>query len=177
MRKIKQYIKPSKIIAWANEHNIVRFLIICLTIIYFLEAYNSPFMDWYNDNVIPILAHFIPNFWSILITFFLIIIAFFDIIKKYRMRYRYDKKIILALIFIAKVLISCRLSGNYNYVSFIWKLYYVDAISLICVSYSIAGIFNKGRFYYNLNKNKNIESSNSDKSILNPVCVYSKIGL
>ena len=35
MRKIKQYIKPSKIIAWANEHNIVRFLIICLTIIYF----------------------------------------------------------------------------------------------------------------------------------------------
>ncbi|KJJ87145.1 hypothetical protein M573_110066 [Prevotella intermedia ZT] len=166
MCKIKQYIKPSKIIAWANEHNIIRFLIICLITIYFLVAYNSPFMDWYNDNVIPIIAYFIPNFWSILITFFLIIIAFFDIIKKYRMRYRYDKKIILALIFIVKVLISCRLSGNYNYVSFIWKLCYVDAISLICVSYSIAGIFNKGRFYYNLNKNKNIESSNSDKNIL-----------
>ena len=127
MNKISRFVnnkKLSKIRAWANEHALIKYLILCLAIAYVLVAYKTQYMTWYDNNIIPILNCFISNIWISLLTFILIIIGIYDIVRRFKVRYQYNKRIILILFFVSVVLISCRLSGEYDYVNWIWFISY-----------------------------------------------------
>ncbi|MCQ2959995.1 MAG: KAP family NTPase [Bacteroidales bacterium] len=168
MGKINQFTnKLSKVRTWAKEHDLMTYLILCLTITYILVAYNSQYMSWYDENTLPILSYFIPNIWISLLTFVLIIIAICDISRKCGANYQYDKKVILTLFFLSIVLIICRLSGNYDYVNWLLSISYVDIITMLCIAYTIAAIVNKCRKYYKLYNSKNDNSVCRKESILN----------
>lgn len=170
MSRIRQFIKKeelSKIRAWIKEHALIEYIILCLAITYVLVTYKTQYMAWYNKNLIPIIGLFISNIWIVLLTFILIVIAICDIVKKYRARYQYDVKVILSLFFVSIVLIVCRLSGDYDYVNWIWFISYVDVLTFFCITYVIAAIVNKIRLYYDLFKSKSKESVSSTESILN----------
>ena len=157
MCKIKQYLNKEKLSNarnWANEHGVVGYLVVCLAVIYALLAYKSAFLSWYGDYVVPVLERFIPNLWSILLTFVLVFFAIFDLAKKYRMRYQYDNKVIIALPVVAYLLVDCRLSGDYYYVYWLWPVAYVDVIWLLCIAYFLAAFYNKYKKYRNLYKGK-----------------------
>ncbi len=162
MYKIKQYLNKEKLSnarSWASEHGVVGYLVVCLAVIYALVAYKSAFMAWYGDYVVPVLERFIPNLWSILLTFVLVFFAIFDLAKKYRMRYQYDNKVIIALPVVAYLLVNCRLSGDYYYVHWVWLVSYVDVIWLLCTAYFFVAAINKCRKYF---KSDNIKDE-SDK--------------
>ena len=170
MNRIRRLInneKLSKIRAWAKEHALIKYLIICLVITYVLMTYKTQYMAWYDNNIIPILSCFISSIWSSLLTFILIIIAIYDIARRYKVRYQYDKRVILALLFVSIVLITCRLSDEYVYVNWIWFISYVDVLFFICIAYTIAAIVNKCRKYYKLYNRKDENSACTKDSILN----------
>jgi KAP family P-loop domain protein (fragment) len=173
MCKIKQYLNKEKLSnarSWANEHGVVGYLVACLAVIYALLAYKSLFMSWYGDYVIPVLGRFIPNLWSILLTFVLVFFAIFDLAKKYRMRYQYDNKVILALPVVTYLLVDCRLSGDYYYVHWVWFVSYVDVISILCIAYFFVAAINKCRKYFKSDNIKNESDKNAvdyNKLILN----------
>lgn len=163
MCKIKQYLKKENLSNarnWANEHGVVGYLVACLAVIYALVAYKSVFMDWYGGYVIPVLERFIPNFWSTLLAFVLVFFAFFDLVKKCRIRYQYDNKVIIALCVVAYLLVNCRLSGDYYYVHWLWFVTYVDVIWVLCIAYFLAAFINKCRKYLKSDNRKD----ESDKS-------------
>ena len=158
MCKIKQYLNKEKLSnarSWANEHGVVGYLVACLAVIYALLAYKSLFMSWYGDYVVPVLERFIPNLWSILLTFVLVFFAIFDLTKKYRMRYQYDNKVIIALPVVAYLLVNCRLSDDYYYVHWVWFVSYVDVIWLLCIAYFFVAAINKCRKYFKSDNRKN----------------------
>lgn len=158
MCKIKQYLNKEKLSNarnWANEHGVVGYLVVCLAVIYALLAYKSLFMSWYGDYVVPVLERFIPNLWSILLTFVLVFFAIFDLTKKYRMRYQYDNKVIIALPVVAYLLVNCRLSDDYYYVHWVWFVSYVDVIWLLCIAYFFVAAINKCRKYFKSDNRKN----------------------
>ncbi len=163
MCKIKQYFNKENLSnarSWANEHGVVGYLVVCLAVIYALVAYKSLFMSWYGDYVVPVLERFIPNLWSILLTFVLVFFAIFDLAKKYRMRYQYGNKVIIALPVVAYLLVNCRLSDDYYYVHWVWFVSYVDVIWLLCTAYFFVAAINKCRKYF---KSDNIKDE-SDKN-------------
>lgn len=168
MRKRKKIIdKLLKAGMWAKEHNLMTYLILCLTITYILVAYNSQYMSWYDENILPILSHFISNIWISLLTFILVIIAICDIVRKYGMNYQYDKKVILPLFFLSIILIVYRLSGIYDYVSWFFSISYVDVIIGIFIAHVIAAIVNKCRMLYKLYNKKAEQSIDTNDSTLN----------
>ena len=173
MCKIKQYLKKENLSnarSWANEHGVVGYLVACLAVIYALVAYKSVFMDWYDGYVIPVLERFIPNFWSTLLAFVLVFFAIFDLVKKCRMRYQYDNKVIIALCVVAYLLVNCRLSGDYYYVHWLWFVAYVDVIWVLCIAYFLVAFINKCRKYFKSDNRKNESDKDAvdyNKLILN----------
>lgn len=173
MCKIKQYLNKEKLSnarSWANEHGVVGYLVVCLAVIHALVAYKSLFMSWYGDYVVPVLERFIPNLWSILLTFVLVFFAIFDLAKKYRMRYQYDNKVIIALPVVAYLLVNCRLSDDYYYIHWVWLVSYVDVIWLLCIAYFFVAAINKCRKYFKSDNRKNESDKNAvdyNKLILN----------
>ena len=151
--------KLSEIYSWAKKTHLVEYSIIILAVLYFLTAYNSLYMSWYDENVIPITDRFESNFWVFSLTFILIAIAICDILSKCILRYHYDKRMILVLLFLCGILITCRLSENYEYVYWIWCVSYVDVIIILCVAYIIAAIVNYYRVYCKSN-NRQVEDNN-----------------
>ena len=65
------------------------------------------------------------------------------------------------------VLAYCRLSGDYDYVNWIWFISYVDVIIVFCIVQAVAAIVNKFRMLYTLCNNKDEKIANSKDSILN----------
>ena len=173
MYKIKHYLNKEKLSnarSWANEHGVVGYLVVCLAVIYALVAYKSVFMDWYGGYVIPVLERFIPNLWSALLTFVLVFFTIFDLAKKYRIRYQYDNKVIIALPVVTYLLVDCRLSGDYYYVHWVWFVSYVDVISILCIAYFFVAAINKCRKYFKSDNIKNESDKNAvdyNKLILN----------
>jgi len=173
MYKIKHYLNKEKLSnarSWANEHGVVGYLVVCLAVIYALVAYKSVFMDWYGGYVIPVLERFIPNLWSALLTFVLVFFTIFDLAKKYRIRYQYDNKVIIALPVVTYLLVDCRLSGDYYYVHWVWFVSYVDVISILCIAYFFVAAINKCRKYFKSDNIKNESDRNAvdySKLILN----------
>lgn len=139
----------------------IKFLIMWLIIIYVLVGYNYQIMSWYNDNIIPVLDRFEPNTWIFWITFLPIFFVVYNLLKRSLVRYQSDKKEISTLLFISIILIICRCSGDYDYVTFIENISYVDVIWGTCVAYFTIAIINKGILYYTNWKNKNKIKPNS----------------
>ena len=57
MNRISRFInkeKLSKTRAWANEHALIRYVLVFLTIAYVLATYKTQFMAWYDNNIMPI---------------------------------------------------------------------------------------------------------------------------
>ena len=144
----------SNIWVWAKEHAVIKYVTICLTIAYALVTYKTQYMAWYDDNIMPILCHFISNNWIRLLTFILIVIVIYDIRRKYVVRYQYDKKVILTLFFVSYILVSCLLSDDYDYVNWILGISYVVVITLFCIAYIIAAIVNVCRSFCKLYNGK-----------------------
>lgn len=64
----------SKIGAWVKEQGFVKYLILCLVVIYFLASYKSLYLAWYDENVMPIISLFVSNILVNLLTIILIVI-------------------------------------------------------------------------------------------------------
>ena len=132
---------------------------------YILMAFYQQLKGWYDINVLPIVKLFKPHFFVKFITLTLIGSLGYDIFNKYQKRYQFDNKIVFALFIVSVVLVACRVSGDYDYISFQGYISYVDIIIVTLVSYFFAAIINKVRFFLSLYKNEKYRDSNGNSNV------------
>ncbi len=162
--------KAKKAIKLVKEESLIIYLILSLFIAYIFVAYIDWYIDWYNENVVSILSQFKSNIWMQLLTGVLIVIAVYDLISKLRVRYHYDKKIILPLFLVSILLAYYRIfTERYNYIYWICPVSYVDVIYFFGFVYFLAASVNLYRMY-----RSKCERNNSTCEILSDYPIEAK---
>ena len=114
-----------------------------LLVLYTILGYKNPIMRWYNKHVIDeFLCKIVSNFALQLLGVLLISISIYDLIQKYKNRYRFDSRLIFLIVLLSTIIFICHLSGLYDYLSFLGFISYVDVILLIGTSYVIVSRVN-----------------------------------
>ena len=170
--EIKKYVillkyLLSEFISWAKTSEGVIFIVAWATIAYVIYTFNTQIMYWYNDNIIPFLYLIESNILLYLLTLIISIYLSWDIYKKCKVCYLFDKHLIFALLFLFTELIVCRLSENYDYLYIIKciSLSYVDVITIFCFGYLFVAIHNN--MFAIHNKRHSESQGNNDKNLLN----------
>ena len=115
-----------------------------LLVLYTILGYKNPIMRWYNKHVIDeFLCKIVSNFALQLLGVLLISISIYDLIQKYKNRYRFDSRLIFLIVLLSTIIFICHLSGSYDYLSFLGFISYVDVMLLIGASYVIVSWVNK----------------------------------
>ena len=126
----------------------MKYIIAILLLIYCTVSYYSEIMSWYDINVMPIIAQIKSNIWLMLLTFSLMLIILYQLMSKWKVRYQFNSWHILFLIYIVIVLSVNRFSGDYNYISFIGVVTYVDLIYFSIFLFVVLAIINKKRILF-----------------------------
>lgn len=131
-----------------------------LLVLYTILGYKNPIMRWYNKHVInEFLCKIVSNFALQLLGVLLISISIYDLIQKYKNRYRFDSRLIFLIVLLSTIIFICRLNGSYDYLSFLGFISYVDVMLLIGTSYVIVSWVNKKK---RKEENNNIYSQDFD---------------
>ena len=132
-----------------------------LFVLYTILGYKNPIMRWYNKHVIDeFLCKIESNIALQLLGFLLIGISIYDLIQKYKNRYRFDSRLIFLVVLLSTIIFICRLSGLYDYLSFLGFISYVDVILLIGTSYVIVSRVNVVNVWLERKEEKRKEENN-----------------
>ena len=136
-----------------------------LFVLYTILGYKNPIMRWYNKHVIDeFLCKIESNIALQLLGFLLIGISIYDLIQKYKNRYRFDSRLIFLVVLLSTIIFICRLSGLYDYLSFLGFISYVDVILLIGTSYVIVSRVNVVNVWLERKEEKRKEENNDISS-------------
>lgn len=136
-----------------------------LLVLYTILGYKNPIMRWYNKHVIDeFLCKIVSNFALQLLGVLLISISIYDLIQKYKNRYRFDFRLIFLIILLSTIIFICRLSGLYDYLSFLGFISYVDVMLLIGTSYVIVSRVNVVNVWLERKEEKRKEENNDISS-------------
>lgn len=130
-------------ITFIKEKNLHLYIGAGLFVFYTILGYKNPIMRWYNKHVIDeYLCEIESNIALQLLGVLLISICIYGLIQKYKNRYRFDSRLIFLVVLLSTIIFICRLSGLYDYLSFLGFISYVDVILLIGTGYVIVSIVN-----------------------------------
>lgn len=136
-----------------------------LLVLYTILGYKNPIMRWYNKHVInEFLCKIVSNFALQLLGVLLISISIYDLIQKYKNRYRFDSRLIFLIVLLSTIIFICRLSGSYDYLSFLGFISYVDVMLLIGTSYVMVYIVNEVNVWLERKEEKRKEENNDISS-------------
>ena len=147
IKNILQVIRKKAQVIWKKiqEPKMVRFILTALLILLVTLAYHKPLMELYEDYIItPLLEPFESNIGVGLITFFLLLVCSWDIVKRWKIRYQFSKYWIGGLCFVTTLLLICRLCSSYDYEYVFWigSCAYVDVITFVCFAYVVLALIN-----------------------------------
>lgn len=146
------------IFRWINNHCILYYVLFFLLFAYMFSAYEQPLRALYEHNVMPIVERFVPNWISFFTVVIFIIIVAHDCYRRWRAKYRYDGRVICVLVVISFLLIWYRWSGQYNYVSWLGLISYVDVVILVCLAHIVTSFQRCLLLWHTKNKKDNMKS-------------------
>lgn len=133
----------TRFITFIKEKDLHLYIGAGLLVLYTILGYKNPIMRWYNKHVIDeFLCKIESNIALDLLGILLISISIYDLIQKYKNRYRFDFRLIFLAVLLSTIIFICRLSGLYDYLSFLVFTSYVDVMLLIGTIYVIVSIVN-----------------------------------
>ena len=131
-------------ITFIKEEDLHLYIGAGLFVFYTILGYKNPIMRWYNKHVIDeFLCKIESNIALELLGILLISISIYDLFQKYKNRYRFDFRLIFLAVLLSTIIFICRLSGLYDYLSFLGFISYVDVMLLIGISYVMVYIVNE----------------------------------
>lgn len=134
----------TRFITFIKEKDLHLYIGAGLLVLYTILGYKNPIMRWYNKHVIDeFLCKIESNIALQLLAFLLIGISIYDLIQKYKNRYQFDSRLIFLVVLLSTIIFICRLSGLYDYHSFLGFISYVDVMLLIGTSYVMVYIVNE----------------------------------
>lgn len=155
----------TRFITFIKEKDLHLYIGAGLFIFYTILGYKNPIMRWYNKHVIDeFLCKIESNIALQLLGFLLIGISIYDLIQKYKNRYRFDSRLIFLVVLLSTIIFICRLSGLYDYLSFLGFISYVDVILLIGTSYVIVSRVNVVNVWLERKEEKRKEENNDISS-------------
>ena len=138
---INTFIKEK--ITFIKEKDLHLYIGAGLLVLYTILGYKNPIIRWYNKHVIDeFLCKIESNIALQSLGVLLISISIYDLIQKYKNRYRFDSRLIFLVVLLSTIIFICRLSGLYDYLSFLGFISYVDVMLLIGTSYVMVYIVN-----------------------------------
>ena len=160
---INTFIKEK--ITFIKEKNLHLYIGAGLFVFYTILGYKNPIMRWYNKHVIDeYLCEIESNIALQLLGVLLISICIYDLIQKCMNRYRFDSRLIFLVVLLSTIIFICRLSGLYDYLSFLGFISYVDVILLIGTSYVMVYIVNEVNVWLERKEEKRKEENNDISS-------------
>ncbi len=132
----------------------VCYLLLSLIIAFVFTEYRGYFIDWYDENIIPILALFKSDVYIWAVTTISALFLLCMLTKRLKECYRFDSRILWFLSVVVIISSIYRWSGKYEYVEWMGCISYVDILNTLGLFYIIAGLINKGVCIYNLHPKK-----------------------
>ncbi len=154
-----------KKITFIKEEDLHLYIGAGLFVFYTILGYKNPIMRWYNKHVIDeFLCKIVSNIALQLLGVLLISISIYDLIQKYKNRYQFDSRLIFLIILLSTIIFISRLSGLYDYLSFLGFISYVDVMLLIGTSYVMVYIVNEVNVWLERKEEKRKEENNDISS-------------
>ena len=152
-------------ITFIKEEDLHLYIGAGLFVFYTILGYKNPIMRWYNKHVIDeFLCKIESNIALELLGILLISISIYDLFQKYKNRYRFDFRLIFLAVLLSTIIFICRLSGLYDYLSFLGFISYVDVMLLIGISYVMVYIVNEKKRKEEKRKEEKRKEENNDIS-------------
>lgn len=155
----------TRFITFIKEKDLHLYIGAGLFVFYTILGYKNPIMRWYNKHVIDeFLCKIESNIALQSLGVLLISISIYDLIQKYQNRYRFDFRLIFLIVLLSTIIFICRLSGLYDYLSFLGFISYVDVMLLIGTSYVIVSKVNVVNVWLERKEEKRKEENNDISS-------------
>lgn len=128
------------------KYKIHWYLISSLCILYVWSEFSVPILEWFDKIVLPWVSLFVSNGLSIAILLVLCICGAFDLCKKTKNNYQYNRTLVFCLVWSIIIIIYCRRINRYIYADFWGSVKYVDVLSFVGAGYVISAIVNFIRY-------------------------------
>lgn len=145
-----------------QQNNISRLILITLVLSFMLVEYECIFLTWYDENIMPIISKFHSDIFAWSGALVSVGMASNLLYRRLRDGYIYNIRIVYAMIVLCILIGRYRLSGIYNYVSWIWCLSYIDLVLIFGLAYIFLALLNHIRFEirkHQINRSKTINTS------------------
>lgn len=162
--KIKEYIHS--IWNYILQKHIHWFTLITLILAFMLAEYEAGFISWYDKTIMPIVSQFRSDVFVWFAGLIGITMSGGILCRRYRNGYVYDSRIVYGVTVLSLLIGRYRLSGMYDYVSWLWWISYVDLALIIGIAYFILAITNYIRHEIRRSKNAKDSRANSPQVVL-----------
>lgn len=123
-------------------HKLQWFILVTLLLAFVLYEYESALLTWYDKTVMPIVSLFHSDIFIWLSVLIVIFVISNILRRRFKDGYVYDSRIVFAVAILCSLVGKYRVSGMYNYVSWLGAVSYVDLCLILGIAYIIMSIVN-----------------------------------
>ncbi len=125
------HLKWKDIIDRCDEEGVHWLLLSLLSFLYVFTTYEISLKTWFDERIIPVMALFKSNGYSVVLVFSLLTLSLLDLKEKKENKYHFSIVSIFILLVSLFILVYYRFSDCYNYVLWLGRISYVDVIILV----------------------------------------------
>ena len=162
--KIKEY--GHAIWNYIVRNNIHWFILITLILAFMLAEYEDVFVLWYDKAVMPIVSQFHSDIFIWLAALISNIMVGVLLYRRYRNEYVYDSRIVYGVSVLTLLILKYRLSGIYDYVSWLGWVSYVDLFLIMGLAYFIMAFIDFIRHENRISQNTKDNTANISQGVL-----------
>lgn len=162
--KIKEY--GHAIWNYIVRNNIHWFILITLILAFMLAEYEDVFVLWYDKAVMPIVSQFHSDIFIWLAALISNIMVGVLLYRRYRNEYVYDSRIVYGVSVLTLLILKYRLSGIYDYVSWLGWVSYVDLFLIMGLTYFIMAFIDFIRHENRISQNTKDNTANISQGVL-----------
>ena len=142
------------------RHHLQWFTLTTFLLAFLLYEYEGIFCAWYNKTIMPIISLFQSDIFVWIASLMILVKSFFLLYRRFKDEYVYDGRIVYIVLVLCFIIGRYRLSGMYDYESWLWCISYVDLFLFWGLSYIIMAIVNLVRHEVRLNQTAKRDTHN-----------------
>lgn len=158
--EIKEYYHT--ILGYIPRNNVHWFTLITLLLAFLLYEYEGAFLVWYNKTAMPIFSLFYSDIFVWIASLMSFIMVSMLLYRRFKDEYVYDSRIVYGMAVLCILIGKYRVSGMYDYVSWLWFISYVDLGLTLGITYIVLAFVNHVRLEI---RNNQKDGNNIDNSL------------
>lgn len=160
--KIKEYCHT--LLGYVLRNNVHWFTLITLLLAFLLYEYEGAFLVWYNKTAMPVVSLFHSDIFVWIASLMSFIMMSMLLYRRFKDEYVYDSRIVYGMAVLCILIGKYRVSGMYDYVSWLWLISYVDLGLALGAVYIIMAFLNHTRLEIRSHQNTGGNADNSSQT-------------